>query len=281
MTEFDPEFDLPRLAVGSHARDTGFACAMNALSWLNGDKVITDRPSSVYPMLARHVIEINDTICTDFTRVGNGLGRVKVLCNACSAKVWQLNARVIGTGSIEPSYELNRDVTFHALDAIVRRIDPDPELQGEITELMDCVKGAFLYPCNNYRIPVDETGWGMVSLFEDAVKFSYSTMEPRTVNALAYAQLCIKKRHKYAHRAHLYLDVFLAQWATPGLFYSSQVNGIPPFFYPNVPTYVPGALEQFNILLDVFERLSGYTSNYAFTKADHLKLIDEAKLVTV
>ena len=44
-----------RLAVGSHRAGTGKGCAMNVISWENGDTTISDMPSCADPMLA-HVV---------------------------------------------------------------------------------------------------------------------------------------------------------------------------------------------------------------------------------
>jgi len=53
-----------RLAVGSHSAGSGKGCAMNLISWENGDTTITDLPGCSDPMLARIVQRINDSICT-------------------------------------------------------------------------------------------------------------------------------------------------------------------------------------------------------------------------
>jgi len=46
-----------RLAVGSHSAGSGKGCAMNLISWENGDTTITDLPGCSDPMLARIVTE--------------------------------------------------------------------------------------------------------------------------------------------------------------------------------------------------------------------------------
>jgi hypothetical protein len=65
-----------RLAVGSHQAGTGKGCAMNAVSWENGDTTITDLPACADPLLARIVQRVNDKICTH--RDGD------LLCPSCS-----------------------------------------------------------------------------------------------------------------------------------------------------------------------------------------------------
>ena len=52
-----------RLAVGSHKAGSGRGCAMNVISWENGDTTITDLPGCADQVLARIVQRVNDTIC--------------------------------------------------------------------------------------------------------------------------------------------------------------------------------------------------------------------------
>jgi len=81
-----------RLAVGSHSAGSGKGCAMNLISWENGDTTITDLPGCSDPMLARIVQRINDSICTH--RDGD------LLCPACSLIVLELAHRTVGTGTL-------------------------------------------------------------------------------------------------------------------------------------------------------------------------------------
>lgn len=78
-----------RLAVGSHEAGSGMGCAMNVISWENGDRQITDMPGCADPLLAQVVQQVNDTICTH--RTG------KLLCPACSLDVLALAHRTVGT----------------------------------------------------------------------------------------------------------------------------------------------------------------------------------------
>lgn len=80
-----------RLALGSHQAGTGRGCAMNVVSWENGDTRITDLPACSDPMLARIVQRVNDTICTH--RDGD------LLCPSCSLIVLDLAHRTVGTSS--------------------------------------------------------------------------------------------------------------------------------------------------------------------------------------
>jgi hypothetical protein len=81
-----------RLAVGSHSAGSGKGCAMNLVSWENGDTTITDLPDCADTVLARIVQAVNDNICTH--RDGD------LLCPACSIKVIDLAHRTVGTGSL-------------------------------------------------------------------------------------------------------------------------------------------------------------------------------------
>ena len=55
-TDIDTAHDITRplrLAVGSHSAGSGKGCAMNLISWENGDTTITDLPDCADPMLAK------------------------------------------------------------------------------------------------------------------------------------------------------------------------------------------------------------------------------------
>jgi hypothetical protein len=78
-----------RLAVGSHQAGSGKGCAMNQISWENGDTIITDLPSCADPLLARVVQAVNDRYCTH--RTGD------LLCPPCSVAVLALAHRTVGT----------------------------------------------------------------------------------------------------------------------------------------------------------------------------------------
>jgi hypothetical protein len=82
-----------RLAVGSHQAGSGKGCAMNVISWENGDAEITDYPECSDPLLASIVQRVNDTLC----RHRDG----KLLCAPCSTKVLDLAHRTVGTSLAE------------------------------------------------------------------------------------------------------------------------------------------------------------------------------------
>lgn len=95
------DLNLPQLAVGSHERNSGYACVMNALSYLKGDKVITDYPDCVDPFLARTAQLLNDKICKHLAErsADSGETLAQVLCSACAHQVWLFGAEIMGTGS--------------------------------------------------------------------------------------------------------------------------------------------------------------------------------------
>lgn len=100
---------LPQLAVGGHSRGSGKACIMNALSYLNGDTVITDMPDCADPLLARLTIYANDHICQHRTNHLAGITvRLPILCPLCTGLMWRAGLRLIGTGDPwkKASYEL-------------------------------------------------------------------------------------------------------------------------------------------------------------------------------
>ena len=91
------------LSVGSHRKGSGRGCAMNVISWENGDSTITDFPSCSDPFLAKMVQRINDNICTHTFPTPVGLTSqgvtlsVRALCSECSVKVLDLAHRTVGT----------------------------------------------------------------------------------------------------------------------------------------------------------------------------------------
>jgi hypothetical protein len=79
-----------QLTTGSHEAGSGRGCAMNVISWENGDTQITDFPACSDRTLALIVQRVNDTIC-DHTDVG-------VLCPQCALVVLDLGHRTVGSG---------------------------------------------------------------------------------------------------------------------------------------------------------------------------------------
>lgn len=92
MTEFQHPL---RLAVGSHKAGSGAGCAMNVISYENGDTTITDFPECSARPLARLVQVVNDLICTHTTKSGT----VSLLCPECSRIVLDLGHATVGTAA--------------------------------------------------------------------------------------------------------------------------------------------------------------------------------------
>jgi hypothetical protein len=116
------------------------ACIMNAISYLNGDKDITDMPNCVDQMLASAAQVANDRIC--FGHPGF-LG--PELCPECSHKMWLLGARMIGTGAdgiwITPVREAKRmrvAMAFVATNPVAdgMAIGPYDSPEGIVNEVM-------------------------------------------------------------------------------------------------------------------------------------------------
>jgi hypothetical protein len=86
-----------RVAVGSHKAGSGKGCAMNVVSWENGDTVITDLPDCSDFLLSRIVQRVNDVYCTHGKSRRLRLG--ELLCARCSVKVLDLAHRTVGTSA--------------------------------------------------------------------------------------------------------------------------------------------------------------------------------------
>ena len=85
-----------QLAVGSHQPDSGKGCAMNVISWENGDIVITDLPQCTEPVLAAMIQAVNDAFC-----IHDGTEDTQRLCPACSVQVLALAHHTVETKLIE------------------------------------------------------------------------------------------------------------------------------------------------------------------------------------
>ncbi len=100
-----------RLATGSHARGSGKGCAMNVVSWENGDTTITDYPACADRMLAAVVQRVNDSYCTH--------READLLCPSCSVAVLSLAHRTVGTG--DATDDRDRRVVWVRLACFVAR----------------------------------------------------------------------------------------------------------------------------------------------------------------
>jgi hypothetical protein len=111
-----------RLATGSHQAGSGRGCAMNVISWENGDTTITDLPACSDPFLARIVQRVNDSICRH-TLDG-------MLCPSCSVEVLDLGHRTVGTGSgLDLSPDERRRVWVRIAVTEARRVE---RRQGDV-----------------------------------------------------------------------------------------------------------------------------------------------------
>lgn len=110
------------LSTGSHKAGSGKGCAMNVISWENGDTEITDFPDCSDPMLAAVVQYVNDTICKPHTPVVDLAGSGRPLCPEHAFKVLTLAHRTVGTNlGTDTSAQNNR----LAVAARVARSTPD------------------------------------------------------------------------------------------------------------------------------------------------------------
>jgi hypothetical protein len=124
-----------RLAVGSHKAGTGKGCAMNVISWENGDQQITDYPKCADPFLARVVQIVNDEHCTHRSKDRTDMDR-DLLCPACSVDVLTLAHRTVGTsgGMLRQRIWARRQRIWARL-AVGLAWDKLPHLGGEAQRL--------------------------------------------------------------------------------------------------------------------------------------------------
>lgn len=105
---------LLRLAVGSHKAGSGRGCAMNVISWENGDTLITDYPACAHPFLALRVQILNDSICT---HSGGDL-----LCAACSVVALRLAHMTVGTGGLDADMRVTARIASEEAQRVARLI---------------------------------------------------------------------------------------------------------------------------------------------------------------
>lgn len=131
----------PRLAVGSHPNSKTYKCAMNVISWENGDTVITDTPSCTPRPLAAMVQFVNDQYCQHTTEEADpDTGRpVRVLCASCSMKVLDLAHRTVHVPSVSMSGAWGWVASL--LDKAHRTVHSD----GEAVLLHEALKVALAY----------------------------------------------------------------------------------------------------------------------------------------
>lgn len=99
-----------QLAAGSHQPGSGKGCAMNVISWENGDTTITDFPSCSDPLLARMVQIVNDVFANPMTGM---------LDSDASMKVLDLGHATVGTAYHSLNSEQLVNVYFQ-LEKVIR-----------------------------------------------------------------------------------------------------------------------------------------------------------------
>lgn len=101
-----------RLATGSHQAGSGRGCAMNVISWENGDTTISDYPECSDKFLARMVQIVNDSICTH-TKEDD------LLCAKCSVEALKLGHRTVGTHMADHGWSTEDQAWLYAAMAII------------------------------------------------------------------------------------------------------------------------------------------------------------------
>jgi hypothetical protein len=112
-----------RLAVGSHKAGSGRGCAMNVISWENGDSRISDMPDCTHPFLSRVVQRLNDSICE---QCDGGL-----LCADCSVIVLGLAHRTVGTADADPDGRVMVRIAAEEAQRVAH-MNSDPRVQAAI-----------------------------------------------------------------------------------------------------------------------------------------------------
>ena len=112
-----------RLAVGSHKAGSGRGCAMNVISWENGDSRISDMPDCTHPFLSRVVQRLNDSICAH--RDGD------LLCADCSVIVLGLAHRTVGTADADPDGRVMVRIAAEEAQRVAH-LNSDPRVQAAI-----------------------------------------------------------------------------------------------------------------------------------------------------
>jgi hypothetical protein len=112
-----------RLAVGSHKAGSGRGCAMNVISWENGDSRISDMPDCTHPFLSRVVQRLNDSICEQ--RDGG------LLCADCSVIVLGLAHRTVGTADADPDGRVMVRIAAEEAQRVAH-LNSDPRVQAAI-----------------------------------------------------------------------------------------------------------------------------------------------------
>jgi len=106
-----------RLAKGSHEPGSGKGCAMNVISYINGDTMITDYPECSARPLARLVQGVNDMLA----------GTDGYLSPENSALVLDLGWATVGTAGVSDSvkWQWMSDLLVHPERGVIKHARPD------------------------------------------------------------------------------------------------------------------------------------------------------------
>ena len=140
-----------RLAVGSHKAGSGRGCAMNVISWENGDSRISDMPDCTHPFLSRVVQRLNDSICEQ--RDGG------LLCADCSVIVLGLAHRTVGTADADPDGRVMVRIAAEEAQRVAH-LNSDPRVQAAIDAALawaDTPTAAAAYAANAAAGRVEQT----------------------------------------------------------------------------------------------------------------------------
>ena len=125
-----------RLAVGSHKAGSGRGCAMNVISWENGDSRISDMPDCTHPFLSRVVQLLNDSICAH--RDGD------LLCADCSVIVLGLAHRTVGTADADPDGRVMVRIAAEEAQRVAH-LNSDPRVQAAIDAAQAAIDAALAW----------------------------------------------------------------------------------------------------------------------------------------
>lgn len=131
-------FEPLQLAGGSHKAGSGMGCAMNVISWENGDTEITDFPACSDDFLSLLVQSYNDSLADDHTRL---------LSPEYSVMVLELGHMTVGTGY----HKLSDDQLVNLyvdLASFPYRKYFDPRMEPYMKQIEYSVRSAYMWQGN-------------------------------------------------------------------------------------------------------------------------------------
>ena len=160
-----------RLAVGSHKAGSGRGCAMNVISWENGDSRISDMPDCTHPFLSRVVQRLNDSICEHRDS--------DLLCADCSVIVLGLAHRTVGTADADPDGRVMVRIAAEEAQRVAH-LNSDPRVQAAIDAALAWADTP-TYAANTYDAAY------AARAADDAAAAAYAARAARAARAAAYA----------------------------------------------------------------------------------------------